>query len=213
MEDSPMIKAAGMIIAGILFFFSLSSGQSINIYRKGTPTVFPLSEVDSITFTPALPGNVLSLRIDMDEVSGWNEEPDGFREFHSLEHLAAIMNGGAEMYYQRGVVEGFVQYMSKSGTEYAVESRIMDFAGTENAENMYLFRRENASTVDSAGNFSQNDAFIDPDASLTGCCGYAHFGKYYIEVFLSGFSSNKTEACSNASSFIEVFKMKIDAFD
>ncbi len=154
--------------------------------------------------------SVKSLQIK-DEVEQWAQGPDGFKPFTSLEGLTLIMNGGADEYYNRGAIEGFVQFMVKSGTEYTMESRIMDFATAENAKNIYLYMRDDrASSKEDAGNYSQDDAFIDPEASLTGCYGYAHFGQYYVELLFSGYSSNKTEASRNATSFIEVFNDKID---
>ena len=145
-----------------------------------------------------------------DEVSQWVEKSDGFKPFNSLNGLTTIMNGGADEYYNRGVIEGFIQFMTKSGTEYEMEGRIMDFASADNAKSFYSYKKEDASTVETAGNYDQGDAFIDPDASLTGCKGYAHFGQYYVELAFTGYGSNKSEASNNASSFLEVFNDKID---
>ena len=154
--------------------------------------------------------SVKSLKIS-DDVDQWTEDADGFKPFSSLEGLTGIMNGGADEYYNRGAIEGFVQYMSKSGTEYKMESRIMDFGSADNAKNIYLYMRDQqASSKEDAGNYSQDDAFIDPEGALTGCKGYAHFDQYYVEVSFSGYGSNKSEASNNATSFIEVFNDKID---
>ena len=162
------------------------------------------------TSTEGSANSVKSLQIK-DDVEQWVEDADGFKPFSSLEGLTAIMNGGADEYYNRGAIEGFVQYMSKSGTEYKMEGRIMDFASADNAKNIYLYMRdEQASSKENAANYSQDDAFIDPEASLTGCKGYAHFGQYYVELSFSGYGSNKTEASNNATSFIEVLNDKID---
>lgn len=153
--------------------------------------------------------SVKSLQIK-DEVSQWVEKSDGFKPFTSLQGLTAIMNGGADEYYNRGAIEGFIQEMVKSGTEYSMQSRIMDFGSSDNAKAFFSYKKEEASTVETAGNYAQSDAFIDPDASLTGCKGYAQFGQYFIELAFSGYGSNKSEATNNATSFIEVFDDKID---
>ena len=111
-------------------FFSLLAGILLIVCKFGTDSGGSAVSVKSLQIK--------------DEVSQWAEVADGFKPFNSLEGLTTIMNGGADEYFNRGAVEGFVQDMAKSGTEFTMESRIMDFGTAENAKNIFLYMRENA---------------------------------------------------------------------
>lgn len=155
---------------------------------------------------------VKSLRIEATEIQPWVEESDGFRTFANVGELTGIMNGGADEYYNRNAVDGFSQKMSNTISEsvkYTVDCRVFDFGTSESALAMFAYKTEDVATKQSAGNLALTAAVIDPDASLTGCKGYAHFEQYFFELSYTGYGSNKTEATNNAASFIEVFKNKV----
>ena len=153
---------------------------------------------------------VKSLQVKAEDVSQWTEDQDGFKEFSNLAMLTVIMNGGADLYYNQGVIEGFIQYMSKTGTDYKIQSRVMDFGTAPKAVEMYDYIIQDVGTKQGVGSYGLEVALVDPDGALTGCKAYAHFGQYFIELALTDYGSKKTEATNNAVSFIEVFKTKID---
>lgn len=155
---------------------------------------------------------VKALQISSTEISPWTEDADGFRDFSSLDGLTSIMNGGADEYYNRNAVDGFFQNMSNKiseSTTYSVECRVINFGTVENATTMFNFKTQDISTKDEVGSLGLSVALIDPDASLTGCAGYAHFGQYYFELNYSGYGSSKSQAKQDAASFIEVFQDKV----
>ena len=204
-----------IVVPAILFtavYLSVALGQSLMVHTKNSTESFKLSDIDSITFIVDDEPAILSgLKINPGDVSGWIEDQNGFREFSNLSMLTEIMNGGADGYYIRGAVEGFIQYMSKTGSDYRFESRVFDFGTAANAVGMYDYITDGTTDKQAVGSYGLDVALVDPDASLTGCKAFAHFGRYFIELSFSGYGSNKNEATVNAAGFVELLKSKVDA--
>ncbi len=204
-----MLRIIGTIIitAGILA--GLSFSQSMKVHTKTSIESFSLSEIDSITFEleeSFLPAN---LRFANNEVSQWVEEEDGYRQFNTPEDLYAAINGGAEEYFDKGMTAGFQQKMGKTATEYSMDFRVMDFGTAEKAATMYQYKAEQISPKTTAGGYNETIAVID-NSFLSGCTGFAHFGRYYIEVSMNGYGSNKTAAINDAAVFMTKFDEKIN---
>ena len=151
---------------------------------------------------------VTALRIAEGDVTQWQEENQGYRAY-TQDNLFDIINGGADQYISRGLIEGFQQILEISGSDFSATFLVMDMNSDANAKTMFDFKADAVSTKETAGTFSESAAVIDI-GFLSGCTAYAHFGKYYLELSFTGYASNKSEAKNNAVSFLEIFKDKID---
>ncbi|MBN1307627.1 MAG: hypothetical protein JXA18_06910 [Chitinispirillaceae bacterium] len=147
------------------------------------------------------------LKIENNEVSQWME--NSFVKFNQTD-MYAIVNGGATTYINNGMLEGYEQKMSKSGTEYNFFCWLLDFGTAEKAILMYnKILEERQSDKEDAGDFPESVAFIDK-SPLYGRDGYAHFDKYFIWYSFDGYGTNYSEAKANLIGFLEVTKSKID---
>jgi hypothetical protein len=151
---------------------------------------------------------VASLAIKDGDVTNWKEENQGYRPY-TQDNFFDIINGGADEYINRGLIEGFQQILVISGSDYTATFLIMDMNSDANAKSMFDFKADAASTKEAAGNYSESTAVIDA-GFLSGCTAYAHFEKFYLELLFTGYASNLSEAKNNAVSFLEIFKNKID---
>jgi len=150
------------------------------------------------------------LKIENEEVSGWNEDAnDGYVPFNPS-NMETLVNGGAPAYVSKGLVEGFEQNMSKTNTERSYKGWVMDYGTPEKAAIMFNEKfTENSSTKEIAGTYAESAAILVPDTY--GYQGYANFGKYVLWMKFDNYGSNKSEAKNNLLGFMEVIKGKIDS--
>lgn len=152
---------------------------------------------------------VTSLKIAEGDASGWTEADQGYQAFKTPQELYGIINGGADIYVDRGLIEGFQQEIEIEGSDYYATFMIMDFSNADNAKSMFDYKADLVSTKESTGTYDDATAIIDM-GQLTGCSGFAHFGQFYLELGFSGYGSNKSDAKNTAVSFMEIIKSKID---
>lgn len=152
---------------------------------------------------------VNALRLGSVDVSPWREEPnDGFLVFKAS-NMFDLINGGAQMYVNKGMIAGFQQDMSISG-EKSARFLVLDYATEDKAIEMYNYSdASNGDKLNAGNEFPLSVAQLD-GSPLGGVIAIAHFGKFYMELTFTGFS-DKSEAVKTAVSFIEVFEQKIDA--
>lgn len=148
---------------------------------------------------------VKALRLTETDITGWTEDEDGYGEYNQ-ESLFDHINGDALNYNVNGLIEGFLQYISKSARKGFL--MVMDFGTTDNALAMYNDMNNRNSNKAPAGHYDLNTAQLDVSPS-SGVNAYAHFKQYYIEIRLTEFS-NKSESIDVATSMIEVFEEKIN---
>ncbi len=154
--------------------------------------------------------NVTQLALESNDIQQWVEEEDGYNVYKTSEELYQLIDGGADEYLNRGLVEGFQQRLTRTETGYSATIMVMDFGTIEKAANMYQYFSSRISPVVKAGNYNSSVAVIDP-SPLDGCIGYAHFKQFYIELSLMGYGAEKSEAYNNTARFIEIFQAKINA--
>lgn len=143
------------------------------------------------------------LLIEENDVQQWTQDADGYSTYKTADELYGLINGGAEEYLNRGMIEGFQQNMSRSGTDYAARVMVMDFGTIEKAVDFYNFKTSQISPTVKAGDYTPSIAVLDP-APLTGCYGYARFRQFYLEFGFTGYGSEKNEAYNNAARYGDV---------
>lgn len=194
------------VIAGVLFIPALVFGQVMKIHTENSVERFSLSEVDSITFELDEEYNLSGLRIMEGEISGWSENADqGYIEFTS-QNMYELLNGGAQEYVAKGMSKGF--YQNKINGDKTFTYWLMDFRTIDNAEEMYSDRLQaNSASKETAGDFSDDEAFITP--SMYGYNGYAVFEHLMVVIWLDGYDANRNEAKNDIVNFLKVIKMKV----
>ncbi|NLW33834.1 MAG: hypothetical protein GXY77_20485 [Fibrobacter sp.] len=146
-----------------------------------------------------------SLKLKSEEASGWVES--ALFDFNVSNCTKdAGLNGGAQKYIEKGLVEGFKQTFSKSSFNFILI--VIDFGNSSNANAMFSkMHTEEVFDEIIIDGFSENEAIID-NSPLSGVDAYAHFGKYYFELHFTGYSK-KADAKNAASSFLELFRNKV----
>jgi hypothetical protein len=147
-----------------------------------------------------------ALRLAATDISPWTEAAAGGFIAFTASNMTTLVNGGAPQYIDKGLVSGFEQNMA-NGTKTA-KIWVTDFGTASNASAMYAQKDTENGNKTKAKNFELTVAELD-NSPLDGVVAYAHFGKYYLELTFS--ISDKSEAGTTASNFIEVFNAKIDA--
>jgi hypothetical protein len=138
-------------------------------------------------------------------ITGWTEnEQSGYAAFSSGT-LFDLINGGADQYNDEGLVEGIQQKMTHSSGDKAYSAFVMDFGTAENATAMFEKMKLNEADPLTIGNYIESVAF--GSRHLSGINAYAHFGKYYVEISLSGYA-DESLATKEAEAFVEVYEQK-----
>jgi hypothetical protein len=195
-----------------------TEGAVMSMFRRVTGGVYFLVCISFITYrcdrvsTEEVESQVTltQLLIEENDVQQWTQDADGYTTYKTSTELYALINGGADEYINRGMLEGFQQLMSRSGTDYAARVMVMNFGTIAKADDIYNFRTSQVSPTVKAGDYGAATAILDP-APLTGCNGYARFRQYYLEFGFTGYGSEKSEAYNNAALFMEMFVAKITA--
>ncbi|HEX2959623.1 MAG TPA: hypothetical protein VHO70_22495, partial [Chitinispirillaceae bacterium] len=137
------------------------------------------------------------------EMTGWTE--DSYSQFSASE-LINFVNGDAPKYVSRGLIEGFDQSIVSSGK--SARLLIMDFATDDNALNMFNFKaNDNTSKIKAGDNYDLNTAQLNTSAA-DAPEAYAHFGQYFLELRLDGFS-DPAEGQKAATNLVELLDSKI----
>ncbi|NLG18157.1 MAG: hypothetical protein GX556_12565 [Fibrobacter sp.] len=145
---------------------------------------------------------IRGFKLAANEVSGWTES--SYFEFNTSNCFSdAGLNGGAKDFTDNGMIEGFRQKMVSS--DYLADIIITDFGSNSNSTKMFNFKSSTSDDGQKVGNYAETVAFMDEN--LSGVNAYAHFGKYYFIVQLSGYSI-KADARSTAASFLELYENK-----
>lgn len=142
------------------------------------------------------------------EVSGWAKNPDDIAVCPASpgEDLFHVMNGGAGLYIENGMVE-FVFYKLKRGMTKEISFLVMDFGSTQNARAMYDLGFSEVDDPLVIENHSAN-AIVDEEAGGAVYVVHAHFGRFYAKIeFLEGMES-RHEAITTADIFLTVLKGK-----
>ena len=148
---------------------------------------------------------IYDLRFEDGAISGWIENTEkGYVKFTSTD-MFGLVNGGAKLFIDKGMNEGFAQYMHKD--EKLFESWIMDFGTADKAKVMYDDRLNFYENEEDAGSYSQDMAFVRPDGY--GYTGFAIFGNLMIYITLSEYGTNKSEAKNNMIEFFQTYDKKI----
>lgn len=164
---------------------------------------YSASGIEIVLAEPIMAVN--ALRLVNGEVSPWIENnEEEFIEFKAST-MFSLINGGAQIYVNHGVVEGFQQTMAID--EKLAFLMVMNFGTTSNASEMYVFTDAANDEKSAVGNYNLSVAELD-NSPMNGVIAIAHFGKYYMELSFSGYN-DKSEAQATAASFIEVFESKI----
>lgn len=138
-------------------------------------------------------------------ISGWTENKESGYVEYSSGTLFDLINGGADQYNDEGLVEGIQQKMTSSSGDKSYSAFVMDFGTADNATAMFEKMKLNEADPLAIGNYIESVAF--GSRHLSGINAYAHFGKYYFEITLSGYS-DESLAISEAEAFLEVYEQK-----
>lgn len=152
--------------------------------------------------------NVVQLQISPTDVTGWQQVAgsDGFNVY-SAQGLYKPLDGGADPFNQKGVIEGIIQKLD-GPTPTKLEAIVLDFGSEPKAITMFQFRVQTINPPQLIiPNFSDSMAFAS--STLDGVTVYAYIKKFYFEVALSGFQ-DQSEALQTASLFVDLYSSKIE---
>ena len=95
--------------------------------------------------------------------------------------------------------------MTHSSGDKTYSAFVMDFGTAENATAMFEKMKLNEADPLTIGNYIESVAF--GSRHLSGINAYAHFGKHYVEISLSGYA-DESLATKEAEAFVEVYEQK-----
>jgi hypothetical protein len=155
-----------------------------------TPAAIPL---DSMIFTNA-------------EISPWKNDTVAYFQGTALYNG---IDGGAGQYLDQGLIETAIQSLndaSPSNDSLNCKAYIMDFGTSANAGNMFDTVMSKAVDKKAFTSFPVSVAGLD-DSPLVGIIAYAHFGRFFFQLDLEGYS-DKTKAIDDAEKFLTILKSK-----
>jgi hypothetical protein len=147
---------------------------------------------------PAMP----DFRIAVSEHPGWIERQVAEYDTSSLYD---IINGGAPPYIARGLVKGIYQRLEHAEGERAAELFVMEFGSARNASDIFNDKRPDSSETVVVGGYP--DSVVVASRHLSGVNAYAHFGWFYFELTLSGYT-DEAAAVEQAHTFLSEFEEK-----
>jgi hypothetical protein len=139
------------------------------------------------------------------EMPGWQEDSAGGYEHYYPDTLYDLINGGAKMFDDMGLLQGFQQKMSgpEGGT---IAILVMEFPTEKIATGVYTYQRNDKSAYFAIMGFPDSTAFALEN--VEGLDGYAHFGKFYVQWMMLGFSG-AAQASESAAAFLDFYKSRL----
>lgn len=160
----------------------------------------------------ALADDVAELRLTTADISGWSERPDADVGSYVIQVGGELCNppidGACDQYTSNGVVKTLIQYLTRPAdpVPYKFDGYVMDFGTAAQARVMFDDAKGSAATT--IAGFADSVAIVNEQTPSFGCTVYAHFGKFYIEIRLSGYDPASV-AIADAATFVRVYSEKI----
>jgi hypothetical protein len=145
------------------------------------------------------------IKINEGDISNW--APEAEAQIYVGTQLFDYNDGGAPQYLEKGCIKTSVQRLNgQNGT--MVESMIMDFGKESNAIAMFQEKQ-----IQNAGRTIKHPEYADSVVSLVtvlgGVHGFAHYGNFYFEIIVTGFS-DITQAMQTFDLFFGLYRKKIN---
>ncbi len=139
-----------------------------------------------------------------DEVTGWTDQPGHFAAFDTAQ-LYDLIDGGAPIYNDEGLVDGIYQFLENSDGNYCAIS-FYNFGTPENSLAMFTVQKNLVSSEVVIPGY--NDSVALGDETIGGAMIYARFNQFDLELGFSGYTD--VELLKNdAKLFLDVYKSKI----
>lgn len=148
--------------------------------------------------TPAASAPALeALRRAAAGVAGWAEQKESYRPFTTRE-LYGIIDGGAVVYEQQGLVRGVAVSLGNSGR--SLDLFLDEFDTAAHASGMVAIKEKASAAPRSLTAVAPRRAVYDE--VLGGCVVYWATGRHYVEMILTGYDSTET-ARRDAALFVD----------
>ena len=149
---------------------------------------------------------VWELYMPNDSMPGWEEDRARYRIYDAV-FLYDLIDGGADKFDNQGLVAGIVQVMFFD-TLYENIIYVMDFGSANKAKGMLNTMKTVVGGMPlSLPGFDTATAAATP--ALGGNTTYAWFSRFYIELYLSGYSDQE-KSLQDAATFLAAYKRKIE---
>jgi hypothetical protein len=151
--------------------------------------------------------SVADLKIFNTDVWGWTQtsDVDSFVIYPANDPEHWGIDGGDVEYNNNGVIKAMFQHFSgPNGRDLSL--RVMDFGTAENAIKMCDQKKSNQSDIVTIGSYDLFTVFAT--SSIGGVNVYAHFKKFHIELFFSGYDVER-QAKQDAELFLGLFQANI----
>ncbi len=119
------------------------------------------------------------------QIPGWQEVKNTYTKFDA-EGLYDIIDGGADLYLEYGLVKGEYQrleHTNKAQCDIFSE----EYSSAQKAKELFLFKKESIAPPIAFPHIK--DAFVVGEEIIGGMVLYLCKGRYYFEVTLSGYNS------------------------
>jgi hypothetical protein len=180
-----IVSRLALFTGAILILFSCNSDSPVSAVP---PTNQPLK--DFVLTSNAVPG--------------WTAPDSNVAYFDSL-NLFNLIDGGSVPYIQGGLDTGVRQSLKHDSTLFGTVMA-MDFVTAQKAAAIFGFEaQDNNATAQLAG-FTKSDALCY--VFYGGVIAFAHFGKYYFNVKLSGYSDSASSV-NDAARFVMEYKSRV----
>ncbi len=156
-------------------------------------------------FTADAQATIYSFRLTNEDLSGWSENPGAPFKVYIGEDLRGPIDGGADKYLERGLIQSSIQSMQNAQNQQ-VEILVLDFGDPAKATIMYEEVKSSLPDISKSGSFEIEDAFINKGI-IGGCDAYAHYGSFYFELKLTGYE-DQNQAIRTADLFLRVYDAK-----
>lgn len=179
-----MKRSAAVMLCAALFFC------------RGTNA--PVATESSIVY-------VWELHLPDDSIAGWEEDRSRYRIFN-VDLFYDLIDGGAAIYDNQGLIAGIVQ-MLRYDTLYENLMYVTDFGSIARARGMFAAQKKEV------GGMSERISGFDTSSAaanlnLGGCTAYATIDRFYIEMYLGGYSEHAL-ALADAASFLSLYQRRI----
>ena len=139
-----------------------------------------------------------------DEIPQWTENQEDFASYDTAQ-LYDLIDGGATLYNEHGLIDGITQYFTK-GNDKICQILVNNFGSAQKSRDMHKYRNESVSSEVKVPGYDESTAI--GDKILGGIDVYARFDRFNIELSLRGYTSIES-AATDAKLFIQVYESKI----